>query len=472
MGQLYIRDLIAPNFGLIVQNLQNQIDQLKFDLNNLENRVTQNEIDILDLKNRVSILESQVAQLIIDVDNVELRVDNVEFDITELQNRATQLEFDVNQLQFDVNNLTNRVNVLEQYFDTKQDGSLIVDITKSLNFTGSVNVTQDISNPNQANIRINDQALDVYRNGTLFKADVGQIDFADDLNVAQINPSRVGVSYTRPKIISKDHNTDIVNDTLSINISGDLIATSNINELEVSYDRPEIISKNNASIITNDTLSFDFTGELIANGIGNQTTVTYTRPKLITQEDTVNKTSDTLTLNFTGDVTVTNNGNISNINIDNTPTLILQKNGSNIQTAVNTINFNSDDYNVTAPSSGVAAISPRVRTFSNPTRSLNTNFIVSATRDSICTYTFSFTNSTTLVGGTSGRVDLQTSPTAVTFTTQASVGNGMGGGLIVGIAVTATNILSATIYVPAGYTVRLQSSGSGASYLSSMEVLL
>lgn len=132
----------------------------------------------------------------------------------------------------------------------------------------------------------------------------------------------------------------------------------------------------------------------------------------------------------------------------------------------------SNDFIVNDDGADIGNVSLRLKSRSNPTRSLNSKFIVSSDRDAICTYTFSFTNSTTLAGGTSGRVDCQTSPTGVTFTTQASAGNGMVGGLIIGIAVTGTNIIPATIYVPAGYTVRLNYTGSGGSIIRAMEVLL
>lgn len=505
MAELEIRGLIAPDVNRVIANLQQQIDQLRFDLTQLELRVDQNEIDIADLQNRVTILEGQVAQLIIDVDQLQL-------DVVDLQTRVQQLEGDVAQLQLDVVDLQNRVAILEQYFDTKEDGSLIVDVTKSLNFTGRVTVTQDGLNLNQANINIDDQAVDIYRNGVLFQADIPQIDFSNELDLISVNPNRVAVSYTRPRITSKDSGVQVVADTLSIDVTGDLTATGNSNEVTINYDRPEIISKDSNVTVVSDTLSFNFIGDIIATGLGSEVsvnyvrppvvgknagttvvsdvlsinttgeltasnvageyTIAYTRPKLITQEDTVTRTADTLTLNFTGDVTVTNSGTTSNINIDNTPNLTVQKNGSNVQANVNVINFNSNDYNVTSPSSGSIAIEPRARSFSNSSRSLNSNFIISNDRDAICTYTFSFTNSTTLGGGTSGRVDAQTSSNGTTFTTQASAGNGLGGGIIIGIAVTATNIIPVTIYVPAGFTVRLASSGSGASFVSAMEVLL
>ena len=48
----------------------------------------------------------------------------------------------------------------------------------------------------------------------------------------------------------------------------------------------------------------------------------------------------------------------------------------------------------------------------------------------------------------------------------------MAGGLIVGIAVTCSNWIPVTIFVPAGFTVRLNTTGTGVTFTSAQEVLM
>jgi hypothetical protein len=119
------------------------------------------------------------------------------------------------------------------------------------------------------------------------------------------------------------------------------------------------------------------------------------------------------------------------------------------------------------------------RSQSSATRSLNTIFQVSSTRDSEVRYSVDISTTVSLSGGAVGRVVLEMATNAA-FTTGVqelqSFGNGNTGTLVVGLVLTqlATACLSGE--VPAGNYVRLRTVNTTGTptftYISGQEVLL
>ena len=118
---------------------------------------------------------------------------------------------------------------------------------------------------------------------------------------------------------------------------------------------------------------------------------------------------------------------------------------------------------------------PQARVFTNSTRTLNTAFQVSSTRDSQVVYSVDITVQAILIGGTSGRVYLEYA-NEVGFTTGvtvvASSGNSTGGVLSI------TNLGTANLagIIPAGKFVRLRTANVTGTptyaFQSAQEVLL
>lgn len=107
------------------------------------------------------------------------------------------------------------------------------------------------------------------------------------------------------------------------------------------------------------------------------------------------------------------------------------------------------------------------------TRSLNTGIQISQYRDCFVSYSVQITSSITLSGGQSGSVTLQTSPNNSTWTTIATQINNNTGTVVLGFATNNVQSGSLTGFVPAGYYVRMSTSGTSSfAWQSGMEVQL
>jgi hypothetical protein len=325
---------------------------------------------------------------------------------------------------------TNQLNVdyTRPLIETQSTFTPVLTDTLVYNFLGQVTVTQDLGNPNQANVSIDTQGIDTYDStGTLILATSTELEADGDLIMTALNSTRSAISYTRPLIVSKSSGSTIVSDTLAINVTGDLVATASTNQLNIAYTRPTLTTSLSSSPVVTDTRTLNFTPAV------------------------------------SGDVSVGGAGTTATVTI-NSQRATVQKNSSNVTTGLTTLNFNSDDFNVTNPSTGNAAVTLRARSQSVPTRSLNTNFIISSTRDSIATYCFDLEASVGVGGGSTANVSLQISANGVSFTTVSKVAIDTSSSAVTsGNVIRDRKTLSATIFVPANYTVKLLSATTGPS---------
>lgn len=103
------------------------------------------------------------------------------------------------------------------------------------------------------------------------------------------------------------------------------------------------------------------------------------------------------------------------------------------------------------------------RTYSNPSRSLNTAFQVSTTQDSRVRYSVRIANTLTLSGGAAGDVVLEYADNSG-FTTNVKevgrVGNGNTGTLVVGLTLNDAIAVQVDGEIPAGKYVRLRTSNT------------
>lgn len=108
-------------------------------------------------------------------------------------------------------------------------------------------------------------------------------------------------------------------------------------------------------------------------------------------------------------------------------------------------------------------------TSSNVTRSLNTSFQVSTTRGAFVSYAVKITATITLVVGQTTTVFLETSQDGVNWVSMQNNEFGVNAG----IALTMSNTVGVGTFVPAGYYVRIRTSGTAAAvYSSGNETLL
>lgn len=101
---------------------------------------------------------------------------------------------------------------------------------------------------------------------------------------------------------------------------------------------------------------------------------------------------------------------------------------------------------------------PTPRSFTNPTRTLNSAFQVSTTRDALVSYTVDIAATLSLVTGQAGTVTLQyadNSGMSTNLVTVQSSVNGNAGTLALGLGLTQTASCSLTGMIPAGKYVRL-----------------
>lgn len=107
------------------------------------------------------------------------------------------------------------------------------------------------------------------------------------------------------------------------------------------------------------------------------------------------------------------------------------------------------------------------------TKSLNTAYLLSASRDAMVSYSIQISSTLSLSGGQSGTIALQTSPDNITYTTVATQTNNNLGALTLGLNTQQVQATSLTCFVPKTYYVKLTTSGASTfTWQSGMEVLL
>lgn len=94
-------------------------------------------------------------------------------------------------------------------------------------------------------------------------------------------------------------------------------------------------------------------------------------------------------------------------------------------------------------------------------RALNTSFQISTTQNAFVFYSINEAEVLTLTGGQTGIIQLQISPDNVTFTTIAQFKVGNTGTLTVGLTLTDEVGSQLSGFIPAGYWVKLPTSGTG-----------
>lgn len=146
----------------------------------------------------------------------------------------------------------------------------------------------------------------------------------------------------------------------------------------------------------------------------------------------------------------------------NKENLTIQKDGVEIEDLTNILNFHTPFVHISSDGNGTVTFYQPPRIYdTNPGRSLNTAFIPDVNRTCSVVYTVRIQTSTTIAGGTNGQVDLQISPDNVSYTTVASTSSGIGGGLILGIAITQDIRDSVTAVIAPNTYVKLTTSGTG-----------
>ncbi len=141
---------------------------------------------------------------------------------------------------------------------------------------------------------------------------------------------------------------------------------------------------------------------------------------------------------------------------------------------------NSQGYSLTAQDVYWAAGSPLVdRTFTNPSRTLNSAFQISTTRDAMALYSVSIPCALSLTNGENGAVVLEYADDSGISTNVVTVGtvrNGNTGTLVIGLNTLQTYGAQISGMIPAGKYVRLRpvdTTGSPTqAFVSSQEVLL
>lgn len=101
----------------------------------------------------------------------------------------------------------------------------------------------------------------------------------------------------------------------------------------------------------------------------------------------------------------------------------------------------------------------------------STAFTPSSTRDTYVSYTITLSAQITLTGGGTSTATLQTSPDGSAWTTVSQTSVGLTGTVLVGVAITNTQIGVLTCIVPANYQARITSSGT-TSFTAGQEVQL
>ncbi len=144
----------------------------------------------------------------------------------------------------------------------------------------------------------------------------------------------------------------------------------------------------------------------------------------------------------------------------------------NITADLSTTGVSAGTYNrVTVDTKGrvTAGVNPST---SAATRSFNSAFQISTTKDAVAFYTVQISAAMTLGGGQTGTVFLETSPDNSVWTEVGRVTNGNTGTLVIGVAITNNNIFQVAGYIPSNYFVRLRSTGTATiSYIAGQETI-
>jgi len=110
-------------------------------------------------------------------------------------------------------------------------------------------------------------------------------------------------------------------------------------------------------------------------------------------------------------------------------------------------------------------------TMGSASRSLNSAFQVSTTKDAFVYYTVQISAAMTLGGGQTGTVFLETSPDNSVWTEAGRLTNGNTGTLVIGVAITNNNVFQVSAFVPVSYYVRLRTTGTATiNYISGQEM--
>lgn len=118
---------------------------------------------------------------------------------------------------------------------------------------------------------------------------------------------------------------------------------------------------------------------------------------------------------------------------------------------------------------------PAIASASVPTRTLNSSaYQISSTRNSFAMYSVQIAATISLTTGQTGTVALQMSPTSGgTYVAVNTVSNGNTGSLTLGLNLTQTQLAVLLAFVPAGYFVKLVSTGTATNTIvNQQEVLL
>lgn len=151
----------------------------------------------------------------------------------------------------------------------------------------------------------------------------------------------------------------------------------------------------------------------------------------------------------------------------------------NITLNLNTSGVSAGTYaNVTVNNKGIVTAGT-TRSFANPTRSLNSAFQISTTRDAMVSYTVDISATLTLTGGATGTVTLEYADdsgfTTNVVTVQSSA-NGNTGALTIGLSLTQIGTASLCGVIPANKYVRIRTTNTAGtpsfSYRTAQEVLL
>lgn len=173
----------------------------------------------------------------------------------------------------------------------------------------------------------------------------------------------------------------------------------------------------------------------------------------------LDSTSDVTTAVVTYDLTCPGQGNSSG-----SVNLALPTSGQEINDAIkiNLVAFALSAYSLTIPLDRAivegSITDPIPHSFANPSRSLNSAFQISTSRDSMVSYTVDIAATLSLTTGQTGTVTLKyaddSGMTTNVVTVQSSV-NGNGGTLAIGLGLTQTASCSLTGIIPAGKYVKL-----------------
>lgn len=100
-------------------------------------------------------------------------------------------------------------------------------------------------------------------------------------------------------------------------------------------------------------------------------------------------------------------------------------------------------------------------TTSATTRTINTNFIPSATRYVTVNYSFSLNNTATILGGSTSTIELRSDIASVPTTVRANCTAAFTVALAIAITLNSTVPCNLQYFVPPGHSVRISTTGTG-----------